>query len=408
MFPAPNLVRTVTPYFTEQVRRILFNRFDKATILEGGLKVYTTVDVERYRDAEDASYDKLRLVDKRQGYRGPLKRLGKDNKAIGDFLARYSDELKYLGRYVKLVDGELYVGVVTRLNKKKKSFSLKIGPHDAVLPLATMRWARPIDPQVNFVNALLRDPPSSIEPGDVLLVRLTTKEKIEKRLGKSSYTRLIPKEPNLNIVALEQEPNLETALLSVEAESGYVLAMLGGYAFDRSEFNRALQACRQPGSSFKPIVYAAALDLEGWTASTLVLDAPLTFNDPTAKLRWKPSNFGAQFLGDVTLRQALQNSMNVPAIRTLRKVGVEPAITYAHRLGIRAGTKASPCKALREELGLALAPRRSPWTTWSVSTSCSPTTGNGSGSGSSPASKTATAGCCSTRATRATRGPAST
>ena len=120
-------------------------------------------------------------------------------------------------------------------------------------------------------------------------------------------------------MALEQEPNLETALLSVEAKSGYVLAMLGGYAFDRSEFNRALQACRQPGSSFKPIVYAAALDLEGWTASTTVLDAPLAFNDPSAKKRWKPSNFGAKFLGDVTLRQALQNSMNVPAIPNVER-----------------------------------------------------------------------------------------
>ena len=354
VFPAPNLVRQVTPYFTEQVRRTLFDRFDKKTILEGGLKVYTTVDVERYRHAEDASYEKLRLVDKRQGYRGPLKRLGRDKQAIADFNARYVAELQYLGRDEQLVDGELYVGVVTRINRKKDYIYLKIGPHDAVLPLGTMRWARPVDPQVNFVSGLLRELPDSIQAGDVLLVRKTTKAREMERLGKTRYTRAIPEDPDLAVVALEQEPSLETALLSVEAKSGYVLAMLGGYAFDRSEFNRALQSCRQPGSSFKPIVYAAALDLEGWTASTTVLDAPLTFNDPTAKLRWKPSNFGATFLGDVTLRQALQNSMNVPAIRTLRKVGVESAITYAARLGIRAGTKASPCKALREELGLAL------------------------------------------------------
>ncbi|MEM7678183.1 MAG: penicillin-binding transpeptidase domain-containing protein, partial [Myxococcota bacterium] len=164
----------------------------------------------------------------------------------------------------------------------------------------------------------------------------------------------VPKKDNVNLVTLEQEPNLETALLSIDAHSGYILAMLGGYAFDRSEFNRALQACRQPGSSFKPIVYAAALDLEGWTASTLVLDAPLAFNDPSAKKRWKPTNFGQKFRGDVTLRTALQNSMNVPAIRTLSAVGLDSAIAYASKLGIRAGTPASPCKALREELGLAL------------------------------------------------------
>ena len=354
VFPAPNLVRQVTPYFTEQVRRKLFDRFDKQTILEEGLTVHTTVDVERYRDAEDAAYDKLRLVDKRQGYRGPLRRLGDDKAKVADFLNRYNNELKYLDRYTALTEGELYVGVVTKIRKRRNNIYLKIGPHDAVLPLAAMRWARPVDPQVFFTDGLLRELPSSIQKGDVLLVRKTTYDNLKKRYGNSRYMRTVPNEPNLNVVALEQEPNLETALLSVEAKSGYVLSMLGGYAFDRSEFNRALQACRQPGSSFKPIVYSAALDLEGWTASTVVLDAPLTFNDPTTKLRWKPTNFGATYLGDVTLRTALQKSMNVPSIRTLRKVGISSAITYAQRLGIRAGLPTSPCKALREELGLAL------------------------------------------------------
>ena len=355
VFPAPNLVREVTPYFTEQVRRILFERFDEKTILEEGLQVYTTVDVERYRDAEDASYEKLRMVDKRQGYRGPLKKLGKDKKAVRDFLAKYSEELKYLGGYVSLKEGELYVGVITKIDKRRNQVRLKIGPHDGVLPLAAMRWAREVDPQVMFTEGLLRSIPSTFEKGDVLLVRKTTYDELKERVGRNSpYLRNVPKEPNLNLMSLEQEPNLETALLSVEAESGYVLAMLGGYAFDRSEFNRALQACRQPGSSFKPIVYAAALDLERWTASTTVLDAPLAFNDPTAKKRWKPSNFGQTFLGDVTLRTALQNSMNVPAIRTLSAVGLGSAIQYAQRLGIRAGLPESPCKALRQELGLAL------------------------------------------------------
>ncbi len=355
VFPAPNLIREITPYFTEQVRRILFERFDEKTILEEGLKVYTTVDVERYRAAEDASYEKLRMVDKRQGYRGPLKRLGKDRKAVNDFLARYTEELRYLKRYVSLAEGELYVGVVVRIDRKNKNIYLKIGPHDAVLPLAAMRWAREVKPTQSFLDGLLKKLPSSIEKGDVLLVRTTTLDKIKEIVGKRApVLRTIPKKPNLRLVALEQEPNLETALLSVEAKSGYVLAMLGGYAFDRSEFNRALQACRQPGSSFKPLVYAAALDLKDWTASKTVLDAPLAFNDPTSGKRWKPNNFGARFLGDVTLRQSLQKSMNVPSIRTLSAVGLKTAIKYAKRLGIRAGTPESPCKALREELGLAL------------------------------------------------------
>ena len=177
VFPAPNLVREVTPYFTEQVRRMLFERFDEKTILEEGLRVYTTVDVERYRDAEDASYEKLRMVDKRQGYRGPLKQLGRDKKAVREFLTRYNEELKYLDRYTQLKDGELYVGVVTRIDKRGENIKLKVGPHDAVIPLVAMRWARPVDPQVSFTEGYLRKlPTSTFKRGDVLLVRKTNIE----------------------------------------------------------------------------------------------------------------------------------------------------------------------------------------------------------------------------------------
>jgi penicillin-binding protein 1A len=166
----------------------------------------------------------------------------------------------------------------------------------------------------------------------------------------------VPDEPGLHVVQLEQEPNLETALLSVHNESGYVLAMLGGYSFERSQFNRATQACRQPGSAFKPIVYSAALKFgfaanrkrreETITPASPILDAPLARNDPSAKLRWKPKNFGGRFQGEVSLRYALQHSMNVPAIKVLKNVGIRRAIDWARHLGIT--TK------LRRELGLAL------------------------------------------------------
>ena len=354
VYPARDVSRDVTPYFTEQVRRMLFDRFDEKTILEQGLEVHTTVDVERYRAAEDASYDKLRLVDKRQGYRGPLKRLGTDKAEVRAFVDKYTDELRYLKRLASLEEDELYVGVITRIDRRKNNIYLKIGPHDAVLPLVKMRWAREVNVDVSFVNGLIRKIPPTFKKGDVLLVRKTSMEKIKEDWGRSPMLRTIPKDPGLNIVSLEQEPNLEGALLSVHAPTGYVLAMIGGYAFDRSEFNRALQSCRQPGSSFKPIVYSAAMDLKGWTASSILLDAPLTFYDPRVQKSYKPGNFGSRFLGDVTVREALQNSMNVPAIRTIMAVGIGNVIGYAKRLGIRAGTDQSPCKALREEVGLAL------------------------------------------------------
>lgn len=351
---APNVSREVTPYFTEQVRRDLFERFDEKTVLEGGLEVFTTVDVERYRAAEDSVYENLRMVDKRQGYRGPLGRLETKEKRE-HFLEQYGEELQHLGRYAKLVDGELYVGMITKVDRKSNAIAVRIGPHEAVLPLATMRWARSVDPQVWFEGGLLDRIPKwrvedgkkvkAFEKGDLLLVRATTRETIKKDRYAFPYLKQLPSDP-VTLVALEQEPNLEAALLSVHSESGYVLAMIGGYAFDRSEFNRALQSCRQPGSSFKPIVYSAALALQGWTASTKVLDAPVAFDDPEAQRRWKPNNFNVKFMGEVTLRTALQNSMNIPAIRVLDAVGLTEAITYAKRLGITS--------ELRPELGLAL------------------------------------------------------
>ena len=345
VYRAPNYSREVAPYFTEHVRRELNERFGEDVVLDEGLRVWTTADVERYRAAEDSVYKNLRMVDKRQGYRGPVDTL-KDEAAIKSFLASYGEELRALKRYAKLEPGELYVGVIRKIDRKSHNIYLDVGPHKAVLPLATMRWARKVDPQVWFESGLLRSIPSSFKKGQVLLVRTTDKKTVKKDRYAFPYLRSIPKDPTLQLVALEQDPNLEAALLSVEAKSGYVMAMIGGYSFERSEFNRAMQACRQPGSSFKPVIYSAAMALNDWTPSTTVLDAPVTFDDSSAKKRWKPANFEMKFMGEVTLRTALQNSMNVPAIKVLDGVGLGPAIQYAHRLGIES--------ELRPELGLAL------------------------------------------------------
>ncbi len=346
VYRAPEYSREVTPYFTEQVRRQVTEMYGDQKVLEEGLRIHTTVDVERYRAAEDAAYNNLRMVDKRQGYRGPLARFPTE-AARNKFLDKYGKELKALGSYEKLTQEKLYVGLIQKIDRRDNNIYLDIGPHKAILPLATMRWARKVDSQVWFERGLLTKIPNTFKVGDAVLVRPTSLKETKKDRFARGWLRKLPKDrPELTLVALEQEPNLEAALLSEEAESGYVLAMLGGYAFDRSEFNRALQSCRQPGSSFKPIVYASALDLKGWTPATVILDAPLAFNDSTAKKRWKPSNFSSKFLGEVTMRMALQNSMNVPAIRILDAVGLGDAIAYAHKLGIKS--------ELRPELGLAL------------------------------------------------------
>ena len=383
VYTAPSFSRNITPYFTEEVRKqlitmkeLLFDEekpdpnglsdeeYKKALdaaildkVLEGGLKIYTTVDVERYRAAEDASYTKLRLVDKRQGYRADLAHLATSEERE-NFFEAYEEELKTLKRYEELKDDELYVGVITKVNQKKQLIQLRIGPHKAILPLGGMRWARKVNPVRRFDQALLSKIPSSSKakeepnfvPNDVILVRKKSLEGLESEpLFPKSAIKSIKKlklNPTTHIVVLEQEPNLESALLSIHNKSGYVLAMLGGYSFDRSEFNRALQSCRQPGSSFKPIVYSAALELKNMTPAHVLLDAAITFYNAEAKHKWNPNNFGSSFEGEVTLRRALRNSMNVPAIKILRKVGLNETIDWARKLGLTTD--------LRKELGLVL------------------------------------------------------
>lgn len=342
--PAPNLIREVAPYFTEHVRRLLGARFDDTELLTGGLRVWTTVDVERYRAAENAVYDKLRLVDKRQGFRGPLLRL--ESKAEREkFLERYAEELKARGKAGPLEVDELYLGLIESIDRGRDLMRVRVGPYRAILPLAAMRWARPVDPQVWYEGGLLRSIPKSFRVGDVVHVRVVEYDRLRKRGSARGFLEDVPRS-GATLVQLEQEPNLEVALLSQDVETGYVHAMVGGYAFERSEFNRALQACRQPGSSFKPVVYSAALAKAEMTPSSIILDAPLAFNDAAAQNRWKPNNFEGTFQGEVTLRTALMRSMNVPAIRILERVGVSTAIEWARELGIES--------ELRPELGLAL------------------------------------------------------
>jgi penicillin-binding protein 1A len=150
------------------------------------------------------------------------------------------------------------------------------------------------------------------------------------------------------LFTLEQEPKLQGALVSIDPSTTYVTAMVGGYDFEASEFNRAFQACRQPGSAFKPIVYSAAVEKLDFTPATLLTDAPLVFRDDDSS--WKPQNYGQDFKGDVTMRTALVNSMNIPAVKTLealaRKYGMQVLADWARSLGL-----STPVKL---ELGSAL------------------------------------------------------
>ena len=151
------------------------------------------------------------------------------------------------------------------------------------------------------------------------------------------------------LFALEQDPKLQGALVSVDPWSGYVTAMVGGYDFEASEFNRAFQACRQPGSAFKPIVYAAAIEKLDFTPATILTDAPIVFRDDENS--WKPQNYGEDFKGDVTLRTALVNSMNIPAVKTAEALSAKFGHAQRSRDWAKALGLTTPVKL---ELGSAL------------------------------------------------------
>jgi penicillin-binding protein 1A len=206
-----------------------------------------------------------------------------------------------------------------------------------------MRWARRPNPEQSYPDALISRPSTALHEGDVVLVRRVDRAELLAREPKERQ-KLVP-EGDL-LFTLEQEPTLQGALVSIEPFTGYVAAMVGGYDFDASEYNRAFQACRQPGSAFKPIVYSAAIEKLNFTPATLLTDAPVVYRDESAGVSWKPENFGAAFKGDVTLRDALVHSMNIPAVKVAAALGVDQLVAWAQAVGL--GTP------VKRELGSAI------------------------------------------------------
>jgi penicillin-binding protein 1A len=301
------------PYFTEYIRKYIEQKYGHDLLYKGGLKVYTTLNLEMQRQAQDAVRQGLLELDKREGYRGPLKHLqGAERESFKrEWARKYATEPPRVGDVVQ--------GLIEEIEEEKKEAVVSIGEKVSVLPLSEMNWARKPDPDVPYHAALLKSVKGVFQAGDVVLVRV--KEPASK--------------PYDWIVSLEQEPEVQGALLCMETGTGRVKAMVGGRDFSLSQFNRAIQARRQPGSSFKPIIYAAALD-QGMTPSTVILDAPfLSSINPEDEI-WKPKNFKETFTGPTLFRQALIQSRNVITVKILKKIGIPFVIEYARRMGIEA------------------------------------------------------------------------
>ena len=342
VYPRVEAYLEMSPYYTEQVRRELLATYGERTLLEEGLQVYTGLDIEKQARARRAVTRGLYELDRRQGFRGPLAKL--DSTPLRkDFIRLYRKELKLEeGAELSFDKTKVYLALVTGYVDSEEVVVLDVGGKEGLLPLAGMRWARKPDPMgrvdLHYVDSVRR----VLKPGDVISVRLTTRKALGKDPHGWAAYKSVPTEGD--IFMLEQEPIAQASLLSVDPLSGMAIAQVGGYDFDDSTFNRVVQACREPGSSFKPIVYSAAIDKLDYTPSTLIDDKPLVFNDE--EMRWKPANAGLEFRGELPLRTCLKDSINTPAIRIANAVGIEDIIKNARRLGLQT--------PLKRELGTAL------------------------------------------------------
>jgi len=309
--PRRNWFVEEAPFYTEHVRRYVAQKYGEEVLYREGLNIYTAVDIAMQTAAREEIQKGLRDLDKRQGYRGPRQHLvPEERQAFMETLAQEQAEM--------IVPDAIVRGLVTAVDDRHKQVMVDLGSAKGRIALDDMAWARKPDPEVGYWAVKVKRPSDVLKTDDVIDVRLK---------GEKDKDEVWP-------LALEQTPKAESALLCIEAETGHVKAMVGGRDFQESQFNRALQSRRQPGSAFKPIIYAAAID-KGYTPATVILDAPIVFEDTERDFTWKPKNYKETFYGPTLLRQALAKSRNVVTVKILRDIGIDYAIDYARRVGIQ-------------------------------------------------------------------------
>ncbi|MBU4185627.1 MAG: PBP1A family penicillin-binding protein [Proteobacteria bacterium] len=299
------------PFYTEHIRRYIEKKYGPDALYNDGLKIYTAVNIEMQKAAMKEIEKGLKALDKRQGYRGPLKHLAEEE------IEAFSKELQEDFEKNPIEEGKIVNGVVIEVNDTNDTAIIRIGNAQGIININSMRWARKPDPEVPYYETRVEHPREVLDIGDVILVKL--KNKIT--------------DSDLWELELEQEPNTQAALLSIEAETGHVKVMLGGRDFRESQFNRAIQSKRQPGSAFKPIIYAAAID-KGYTPASVIIDSSIVFEDTEHNFTWKPKNYEEKFHGPTLLRDAIAKSRNVVTIKILKDIGIDYVIDYARKLGI--------------------------------------------------------------------------
>ncbi len=343
------------PYFVEHIRRFIQENYGSQKLYRDGMKIYTTLSLENQISAERVVKLGLRRADKRYGYRGPLGNIDPnlDLEVLNALLMELNK--RPTGRHpktrepgetavdahvatadpnpsametveaapdpVELVppvlfkEGDLVKGVVTQI--KDEEVAVYLGGTQGTIRLEHMDWARQPNPKLDGKYHQITHPRQALSKGDIIEV------KVLSALDGGGWD-----------LALEQEPEAEAGLISLEPGTGYIKAMVGGYDFSKSQFNRATQAVRQPGSAFKPIIYATAIQ-DGYTPASIIIDSPVIFKEKEDTFdKWKPVNFEKKFYGPTSVRTALTHSRNVVTIKLLQNTGVPKAIQMARRLGI--------------------------------------------------------------------------
>src|SRR4051812_28589432 len=291
----PNQPPGIAPYFVEEVRKHLEKEYGAKVLYENGLNVRTTLDAGLQDLANKALEHGLRSYDKRHGWRKPLRNVLDEKHTIDGYKTDRWTRPFAVGDVVPAV-------VVTA--PKSGAARLRLGSMHADLEKAGYAWTRRSSAADLF------------KPGDLVDVAIA---KLDPATGAATVT-------------LEQSPLAEGAILAIDNHTGQIKAMVGGWSFTRSKFNRAVQAYRQLGSTFKPIVYTAAID-RGYTPSSIIVDAPVSYNAGAGQPMYSPHNYDHKFLGPITLRYALEESRNIPAIKVMDSVGPKNVLESAKRFG---------------------------------------------------------------------------
>jgi penicillin-binding protein 1A len=295
----PTPERSIAPYFVEDIRKGLEQKYGAKVLYEAGLRVQTTLDAE-LQEAANAAIDRgLRRIDKRRsGWRKPTRNILAEQRQLDRFTT---------DRWARpILSGDIVPALVTFVPPKGSTMParIRISQFELEVPKAAYAWTRKTSPADLF------------KVGDMIEVEV-------KALEGSRPTE----------IALEQTPAVEGALLAIDNRTGQIRAMVGGYSFARSKFNRATQARRQVGSLFKPIVYTAAID-RGFTPVSVFIDEPIAYPAGPGQPPYSPQNYDRKYEGAVTLRHALEDSRNVPAVKAMAEVGPKNVVAYAKRFGL--------------------------------------------------------------------------